>query len=1049
MIEKFIDRPVLSTVITITIIFLGVLGLLSLPVTTYPDIAPPTIKVRTNYIGSNAETVLKSVVVPIEEEINGVEGMTYIESRADNGGNAEITVYFEQGTDPDIASVNVQNRVSLAIPKLPQEVVRSGVVTRKQQTSALMFISFYSKSETYDETFIQNYMNINIISGIKRISGVGDARAFGVKNYSMRVWLSPEKLAQYDLVPQDIVAVINEQSIEAAPGKIGMNTGAATQYVLKYQGRFDEVKEYENIIVKATDQGEILRLSDVAKVELGAFTAGTIGETNGNPSVTMGIYQTPGSNAQVIIEEVKEYLEEQEANFPPGVDYLINFDSNEFLEASMENVLHTLYEAFILVFIVVFIFLQDFRSTIIPAIAVPVSIVGALFFLLVLDYSLNLLTLFAMILAIGIVVDDAIVVVEAVHAKMAKKPEMDVKTATKEAMSGIVSAVISATLVMIAVFIPVTFIAGPTGVFFKQFGITLMCAIFISAINALTLSPMLCALILKHHHEPEKKNFLQRFYDAFNVAFEKFTEKYGSIVSFLIGHKIFVLGILLLSIFGIWWANNSMPTGFVPGEDKKVVFANIELPPGATLDRTYLVLKQLEEQANKIPGVVNSTVIGGVSLINGVGNNYGVAFLQLEDWETRLEHDDQSVEAIIGKLFGISQGMPDARMIFFSPPSVPGFGVSSGFEFKLLDRTGGDQQELERVTRDFLSKLMDHPEVQYAITAFNTNYPMYEMIINEEAIKSNGVKVSDVFQTVGGYVGGIYAANFTRFGKQFRVMIQASADERADLRSLNDINVRNANGDMLPVNQFITFKQVYGPQSVSRFNLFNSAAVNGAPSQGYSSGDVIALIDQMEKTELPLNYSIDYSGLTLEEIKSAGQTTVIFIITFLFVYLLLSAQYESYLLPWSILLAVPIGVMGAFVSQKLAGLQNNIFFQIALVMLIGLIAKNAILIVEFGLQQRKKGMGIAEAAIQGAKDRLRPILMTSFAFVVGVMPLVLASGIGANGNRSLATGAAFGLLVGTLIGGLVIPALFVVFQTLQEKIKPMEFDKNSNEELNE
>ncbi len=1038
MIKKFIDRPVLSTVISIFIVLLGVIGILILPVTQYPDIAPPTIKISANYAGADAATVLEGVIIPIEEQVNGVEGMTYITSTADNNGGANISVYFEQGTDPDIAAVNVQNRVARATPLLPAAVTKSGVVTQKQQTSALMFLSFYTTNKNYDDVFIQNYLNINIVPAIKRISGVGDAYVFGLKNYAMRIWLDPQKLANYNLVPGDVIQAINEQSTQTAPGQLGQNSGESFQYVIKYSGKYNEVKQYEDIVVKAGEGSQLLRLKDVAKIELSAFSFATVGETDGNPSLSMAVYQTPGSNAQAIINEIKSFLQESKASYPEGMNYTINYDTNEFLSASMENVVHTLFEAFILVFIVVFLFLQDFRSTLIPAIAVPVSIIGTFFFLNVFGFSINLLTLFALILAIGIVVDDAIVVVEAVHAKMEKEKNPDVKEVTNNAMSNISAAIISITLVMVAVFVPVTFISGPSGVFYKQFGITLVIAIIISAINALTLSPMLCALVLKPHTDEhgKKKNLLQRFYDAFNAGFEKLTQKYGRVVAFLISKQAVTFLILLVSVGGIWWFNKTMPTGFVPNEDRKIVFANVELPPGSSLDRTYSVLRELNKRGKEIPGVSKVTFIAGSSLISGAGNNYGLAFLQLTDWEEREGNEDESIEAITNKLFALATQIPDAKMLFFSPPSVPGFGVSSGFELQMLDKSGGSIKILDETTKKYLAALYQRPEIKYAQSAFNTNYPQYNFLVNVPLAKQKGVSLTDIFGGMRGYVGGIYAADFTKFGKQYRVMVQSAPDDRNNLQSLNKIFVRNQQGQMIPITQFITLEKTSGPQSLSRFNLFNSAAVSGAPNPGYSTGDAIAAVNEVAET-LPNNFDIAFSGLTREEISSGTQTALIFLITIIFVYLLLAAQYESYILPFSILFSLPLGIMGAYLSQSLAGLENNIFFQIALIMLIGLLAKNAILIVEFALQERLKGNSIVQAAILGAKERLRPILMTSFAFIFGLMPLVLSSGVGSNGNRSLATGAAFGLLIGTILGLLVIPALFVVFQSIQEKIKPI------------
>lgn len=1038
MIKTFIEHPVLSSVISIFIVLLGLIGLFLLPVTQYPDIAPPTIRISANYTGADAQTVLRSVIVPIEEQVNGVEGMTYIRSTADNNGGANITVYFKQGINPDIATVNVQNRVARATPLLPSEVTLRGIVTSKQQTSALMFMSFFSANPAYDDIFIQNYLNINIIPGLKRIAGVGDASVFGLKDYSMRIWLSPQKLASYGLVPSDVVRAINEQSTQAAPGQLGQNNGEAFQYIIKYSGKYNEVEQYKNIILKAGNDGELLRLNDVADIELASFSYDTKGETQGMPSLTLAIYQTPGSNAQTIIDNIKQYLKDNESNFPEGIDYIINYDTNEFLSASMHHVMQTLIEAFLLVFFVVFIFLQDFRSTLIPAIAVPVSIIGTFFFLNALGFSVNLLTLFAMILAIGIVVDDAIVVVEAVHARMENSSEKNVKIIANDAMNSITSAIISITLIMACVFLPITFISGPSGVFYKQFGLTLAISIGISALNALTLSPMLCALLLKPHGDEEHrpKGLVQRFYAGFNAGFRNLTNRYGKAVGFLINHKWLAILILVLSSFAIWQTNQSIPTGFVPSEDRKIIFANVELPAGSSLDRSLEAMRKLYEKATKIEGIERISYVAGNSLTSGAGANYGFGIIKLTPWEERTT-PETSIQSITQKLFGVGASIPEAQMLFFSPPSIPGFGINSGFEAQLLDQTGGDIRKLDQVKKDFLTALTQRPEIRYAQSPLNTNYPQYELEVNIPLAKQKGVSATDIFTTLNGYIGGQFASDFTKFGKQYRVMVQAPPNARNNIQSLNEISVRNNQGNMIPITQFVSLERITGPQSVSRFNLYSAAAINGAPNEGYSTGDAIKAVEEVAKEVLPNGFSIDYSGLTREEISSGSQTIFIFSITLIFVFLLLAAQYESYILPFSILLSLPLGIMGAFLSQKLAGLENNIYFQIALIMLIGLLAKNAILIVEFALQARQKGSSIVEAAIIGAKERLRPILMTSFAFIFGLMPLVLASGIGANGNRSLATGATFGLLIGTLLGVLVIPVLFVIFQSIQEKIKPI------------
>ncbi|HLT64951.1 MAG TPA: efflux RND transporter permease subunit [Flavobacterium sp.] len=1047
MLKTFIERPVLSTVISILLVILGLLGLSVLPVTQYPDIAPPTVQIAASYPGANAQTVLESVIVPIEEQVNGVEEMDYITSTASNDGSASIQVVFKQGIDPDIAAVNVQNRVARATPLLPAEVTRSGVTTQKQQTSSLMFLSFYSENPNYDATFVQNYMNINVIPEIKRVNGVGDASVFGAKNYSMRIWLDPAKMANHGLVPSDVTAAINEQSLEAAAGQLGENSGESFQYIIKYSGKYKTEQQYEDIVIKSMPNGQVLRLKDVAEIQLGSQTYGGYSELNGYPAVAMAIYQTPGSNAQEIINEIKDKLVDIERNLPEGVKYKINQDTNEFLEASISKVVTTLIEAFILVFLVVYIFLQDFRSTLIPLIAVPVSIIGTFFFLNLFGFSLNLLTLFALVLAIGIVVDDAIVVVEAVHAKM-EETGQNAYEATTSAMSEIAGAIVSITLVMCAVFIPVTFITGPTGIFYKQFGVTLIVAIAISAVNALTLSPALCALFLKQHTEDEgkKKSFIKRFFDAFNRSFNALTEKYGRSFKFLFKHKWISIAILLACLGLTYYANNTMPAGFVPSEDRGFIMGNLELPAGASVDRVNQLGKEFSEKARQIPGIESVTVISGRSIISGAGSNYGFLMIKMEPFDQRKD-EEKATDVVIGKLFGLAaQGFPDAKMIFFQPPSIPGFGLSGGFEMKLLDRTGGDLKDFDQVTQDYLAALMQRPEILYAQTSFNTNYAQYEIVLDIVRAKQSGVSVSNIFSALQGYIGGVYAADFTRFGKQYRVMIQSLPDSRTDVSSLNELFVRTSSGQMTPLSQFVTLKRVYGPQSVNRFNLFTSANISGAPKPGYSSGDAIRVVEEVAQQSLSSNYSIDFTGLTREEINAGSQTILIFALCIVFVYFILAAQYESYLLPMAVILSLPTGIMGAFVSQKIAGLENNIYFQIALVMLVGLLAKNAILIVEFALQRRKQGLTVVQAAVEGAKARLRPILMTSFAFILGLMPLVFAGGVGYIGNRSIGTGAAFGLLIGTILGVIVIPVLFVIFQNIQEKISPVKFDKKVSEE---
>ena len=1034
MLKTFIERPVLSTVISIIILMLGFISISSLPIEQYPDIAPPTVQVSASYPGASAETVLESVIIPIEEQINGVEGMTYITSTAANNGTASITVYFDQDVDADVAAVNVQNRVSRANPLLPQEVKQTGVTTQKQQTSFLMVFGFYSENKDYDATFIQNYLKINVIPAIQRINGVGNVNVFQQNDYAMRIWLKPEKLAAYNLMPADITAALREQNIEAAAGSLGENSGEAFTYVVKYGGRFKNEKQYSDIIIKALDNGQFLRLNDVASIELDAqsYTSGAM--AFGHPAVFMGVLQTKGSNAQEIIKNIKVSLDGIMNNLPKGIKISIPMDSSLFLTASIDKVIITLIEAFLLVFLVVFVFLQDLRSTLIPAIAVPVSIIGTFFFLNLFGYSINLLTLFALVLAIGIVVDDAIVVVEAVHTKL-DHGEKNAKKATLTAMHEIAGAIVSITLVMVAVFIPVTFVEGSTGVFYKQFGITLIIAILISAVNALTLSPALCALLLKSHNEEEElksKNPIQRFHALFNLGFNATVSKYENALKFLFKRKWIPILLLMIAVVGIFWASKTTPTGFVPNEDRSMILANIELPVGASLDRTNEIVQELYEKSRNLPAIEDAGFIQGRSLISGAGSNYGMAFIKLKDLSERQD-PSLSTDATIGKLFGIASTIKGANIIFFTPPSIPGFGFSGGFEVNLLDRFGGEFTELDKVNKEFIQALMKHPEIKYAQSSFNTNYPQYEMEVNVPLAKEKGVSINSIFSTLQGYIGGVYASDFARFGKQFRVYVQALPEDRANVDDLNSMYVRTDNGEMTPITQFVTLKRVYGPQSVTRFNLFNSTKLSGGTNPGYSSGDAIRVIEE-EVAKLPSNYAVDYSGLTREEIKAGNQTTFIFILSILFVYFLLCAQYESYFLPFAVICSLPLGIFGAYFSTKMMGLENNIYFQIALIMLVGLLAKNAILIVEFAVQRRRQGETLLDAAINGAKTRLRPILMTSFAFVFGLMPLVLTKGVGHEGNNSIGTGAVGGLFIGTILGIFVIPVLFILFQWLQEKI---------------
>ncbi len=1030
MFKKFIQRPVLSTVISVIIVILGVLGLIELPISQYPDIAPPTVNVSASYTGANADVVLKSIVIPLEEQINGVENMTYMTSTATNDGNASIKIFFKVGTNPDLAAVNVQNRVSRATSLLPVEVTQAGVTVTKSQSSNLLIFSLYSEDKAYDQTFLQNYAKINLVPQIQRVVGVGDVTVFGAKDYSMRIWLKPDVMQQYKLIPSDISAALAEQNIEAAPGKFGENGNQAFQYVIKYKGRLTSAQEFEDIVIKSVGNGQMLRLKDVAKVELGSLSYASTIKTNGVESAAMAISQTPGSNARDVINNSKKLIEEAAKSFPKGVKYTILVDVNENLDASIEKVIHTLIEAFILVFIVVFIFLQDFRSTLIPAIAVPVAIVGTFFFLSLFGFTINLLTLFAMVLAIGIVVDDAIVVVEAVHAKLDHGYKSS-KKATIDAMSEISGAIISITLVMAAVFIPVTFINGSTGVFYKQFGITLAVAIILSAVNALTLSPALCALLLKPHADDHKhKSYLQRFYTSFNVAFENVTERYKRSVSFLSVKKWIVLAAIVIAGASLFYMMKTTPSAFVPAEDQGTVFANISLPPSASMERSDVIAKKVDSIAKTIPGVKNTLRIVGQNFTAGAGSAYSMVIVKLYPWDQR----ELSVNDVIGQLFAKTSGIREANIFFISPPTIQGFGQSGGFEFQLQDKGGHTTAEFFKVNTEFLEKLSKRPEIQYATTPFNPGFPQYMMDINLAKAKDAGVSINSILSTMQGYYGGLYASNFNKFGKQYRVMIQASPEFRTNTEGLNKIFIRNSAGNMAPITEFVKMTRVFGPESISRFNLFSSIAITGAPNPGFSSGDAIKAIQEVAAENLPAGYGYEFSGLTREELASGSETIFIFILCLVFVYFLLSAQYESYILPFAVLFSIPFGLAGAYLFSIIFKLNSNIYLQISLIMLIGLLAKNGILIVEFALDRRRKGLPIVQAAIEGAVARLRPILMTSFAFILGLVPLMFATGAGAVGNKSIGTGAVGGMLIGTILGAFVIPVLFIIFQTLQERV---------------
>ena len=1026
---------------------MGILGLVSLPVSQYPDIAPPTIRVTTTYTGANAQTILNSVIAPLEEQINGVEDMMYMSSTATNTGEASIEVYFKQGTDPDMAAVNVQNRVAKAQGFLPAEVTQVGVITQKRQSSMLLGFSFYSSDDKYDNEFLENYMNINIIPEIKRIQGVGDAMMMGT-DYSMRIWLKPDVMAQYKLMPSDVSVALAEQNIEAAPGQFGERGNQSFQYVMKYKGRLQTQEEFENIVIRATSDGEILRLKDIATVELGRLTYGFQNNVNGHPGVTAIIFQTAGSNATTIIQDIQEYLKKVEPTLPPGVKVVELLNANDFLFASIHEVLKTLLEAFVLVFLVVYIFLQDFRSTLIPAIAIPVALIGTFFGLYLIGFSVNLLTLCAMVLAIAIVVDDAIVVVEGVHAKL-DQGYKSARLASIDAMSELGGAIVSITLVMMSVFIPVSFMTGTSGTFYRQFGLTMAIAIGLSAINALTLSPALCAIFLHPHDkngEKKKTSLIERFHIAFNAAYDVTLKKYERGITFFIRRKFLSFAIVIATIVVMIFLMNITPTGLVPNEDTGTIFAVVDMAPGTAQERTEAVMEQVDSLVAANPAVKSRTQVTGYSFLAGQGNSYGTLIIKLKDWKERGKGEDANT--VIGTLYMQAQSLiKDARVLLFAPPMIPGYSVTNGFEFNLQDKTGGDLNTFYEVAQEFLGKLKERPEIATAQTSFNPTFPQYMIDIDAAKCKQAGISPNDILTTLQGYYGGIYASNFNRFGKLYRVMIQADPRYRINPESLQNVKIRNGN-EMAPISQFMTLTKVYGPDNIKRFNMFTSMSVNGSPADGYSSGQAIKAIEEVAAQSLPTGYGFEFSGMTREEQSSSGSTTaMIFALCFVFVYLLLSAQYESYILPLVVLLSVPSGLMGSFIFAQIMGVENNIYMQIALIMLIGLLAKNAILITEFALDRRKTGMSITEAAVSGASARLRPILMTSLAMVIGLLPLMFAHGVGANGNSTLGTGAIGGMFIGMICQIFIVPALFVVFEHIQEKVKPLEWHDTDNTDI--
>jgi hydrophobic/amphiphilic exporter-1 (mainly G- bacteria), HAE1 family len=1037
MLRRFIERPVLSTVISIILTLLGLISLFNLPITQFPEIAPPTVGVSAIYPGANAEVVARAVATPLEEAINGVENMTYMTSTSGNDGTMSINVYFRQGTNPDLAAVNVQNRVARAVSQIPQEVVQAGISTQKQQNSMINVTLLYSDDSAYDEKFLQNYTKINVIPEIQRVPGVGSAQVFGAKDYSMRIWLQPDRLTANNISVQEVLAAIRDQNVESAPGRFGEGSSASFEYIIKYKGKLSENKDYEDIIIKTGSDGSVIRLKDLARVEFGAFSYNSNGLVQGKPGIALGILQTSGSNANEILIAVDQVMKTTSARFPKGIHYFTMFSAKDFLDASIDQVIQTLFEAFVLVFLVVFIFLQDFRSTLIPAIAVPVAIIGTFFFMQLFGFTINLLTLFALVLAIGIVVDDAIVVVEAVHAKM-ERTGLGAKEATVQSMSEISGAIISITLVMAAVFIPVGFMQGSVGIFYRQFAFTLAIAILISALNALTLSPALCALFLRNKHtqgELDRKiGFGKRFGNAFNAGFKATTLRYLSAVQFLLRHKwVGISGLIVLIGLTIWEFKNT-PTGFIPAEDQNFLMLSVNLPPASSLERTNAVEHKVDSILATVQAVDKRGSLSGLNLFGGFINtsNFGVSFIKLKEQKDRKPF--MSIQAVQGLLYQKMSVLKEAGVFILMPPTVQGFGNTSGFEVIIQDRTGGSIEKLNEVTNGFAAALMKRKEIAYAASFYYTGNPQYQLDVDNAKAKQLNVAVSDILGTMQVYYGSSFASDFTRFGKYYRVIVEADIPYRRDPSSMDGIYVKNSQGLLIPLNTLVQLRRVYGPETVNRTNLFNSVTINGSVKTGFSSGDAIRIIREVAGTDLPRGYSYEWSGISREESASGTQTQLIFILSIVFVYFLLAAQYESYILPLAVLFSIPTGLLGVFLFINLTGIENNIYVQVGIIMLIGLLAKNAILIVQYAVQRRRSGMDLVAAAMEASRLRLRPILMTSFAFIVGLLPLTWATGGSALGNRSIGTGAVGGMLTGVLLGVFIIPVLFVIFQALQEKM---------------
>ena len=1036
--RTFIERPVLSAVISITIVVVGIIGLFSLPVEQYPDIAPPTIMVSTTYYGASAETLQKSVIAPLEEAINGVEDMTYMTSSATNSGSVSITVYFKQGTDPDMAAVNVQNRVSRATGQLPAEVTQVGVTTSKRQTSILQMFSLYSPDDSYDENFLSNYISINLKPQILRISGVGDLMIMGGE-YSMRVWMKPDVMAQYKLIPSDITGVLAEQNIESATGSFGENSDETYQYTMKYTGRLITPEEFGDIVIRSTDNGEVLKLKDVADIQLGQDSYAYHGGMDGHPGVSCMVFQTAGSNATEVNQNIDKLLEEASKDLPKGVELTQMMSSNDFLFASIHEVVKTLIEAIILVILVVYVFLQDFRSTLIPLVGIVVSLVGTFAFMAIAGFSINLLTLFALVLVIGTVVDDAIIVVEAVQARFDVGYRSSYM-ASIDAMKGISNAVITSSLVFMAVFIPVSFMGGTSGTFYTQFGLTMAVAVGISAINALTLSPALCALLLKpyiNEDGTQKNNFAARFRKAFNSAFDVMVDKYKTIVLFFIKRRWLTWSLLACSVVLLVLLMNNTKNSLLPDEDQGVIFVNVSTAAGSSLTTTDKVMERIEKRLIEIPQLKHVQKVAGYGLLAGQGSSFGMLILKLKPWDER-SGDEDNVQSVIGQVYARTADIKDASVFAISPGMIPGYGMGNALELHMQDKMGGDMNEFFTTTQQYLGALNQRPEISMAYSTFDVRYPQWTVEVDAAKCKRAGITPDAVLSTLSGYYGGQYVSNFNRFSKVYRVMIQADPVFRLDETSLDNAFVRMSNGEMAPLSQFVTLTRSYGAESLSRFNMYNSIAVNAMPADGYSTGDAIKAVQETAEQSLPKGYGYDYGGITREENQQSGTTIIIFGICFLMIYLILSALYESFIIPFAVLLSVPCGLMGSFLFAWMFGLENNIYLQTGLIMLIGLLAKTAILLTEYAAERRKAGMGLIASAVSAAKARLRPILMTALTMIFGLFPLMMSSGVGANGNRSLGTGVVGGMTIGTLALLFIVPTLFIAFQWLQERLRPVQ-----------